>query len=637
MPTVSNARDPRRLLRIIFVCALGFMLSACAVVVVRPVNNATPPPPSVVAEVKLPFLYRPGSFQARLNDRDVTSQFTVANGSATGTLGGLIEGPYVLDVDGCWGFAVLFVTQPPYPTTGCTTARSSFNVVQPRLVITLPAATATAGDTLNATISATPPPDSPLTVTLTSSTAVASAGATTIVANAPSATRAVQAVQAGSTTLSAAAPGYTTGTAMLTIRPRLSQLTPSSGPPGTTVVASGAGFVSPSATFNNSPLSLSNATSSQFSFVIPAGSPGARNVVVTSNGQASTPLPFTVTAPPVAATMALFRSSSHGGNNLGSVEIIRFTPATPFSSSTFAMPIVVAARPSPGMQNVGLCQEGNRLARVGAGNVEVFTIGGTVANPTLTLVAETPLATPLTAVGSACVFTAAALVRGTDLGIDVLNAAVNPITRIGSTFAGGLSSIGTAVQAYGDTVFRAHTTGLETISIATPTTPVIQRNTIANMTGSSQGTALAWLVPGTTLIRGTDRGIDVIDVSTPTAPSRLGAANLNTGLSATGVAVAVAGTRVVRGTATGIEVFDVSNTAQPRRCFFRNADLSTTGVGVAVIGTVGFRATDDSIEAFDLSSALTAACPPQPDGSLIAAPVVRAVQIGTTGVALMPR
>jgi hypothetical protein len=335
--------------------------------------------------------------------------------------------------------------------------------------------------------------------------------------------------------------------------------------------------------------------------------------------------------------MALFRSSSHAGSNLGSIEIVRFTPATLFSSSTFATPVVVPARPSPGMLNVGLCQDGNRLARVGAGNVEIFTIGGTATNPTLTPLAETPLAAPLTNVGSDCVFTATSLVRGTDRGIDVLDATVNPIVRIGATTTGGLSSVGIAVEAYGDTVFRSHGTGLETISIAAPAAPVIQRNTITNMTGSSMGTALVWLVAGTTLIRGTERGIDVIDVSTPTSPSRLGAANLATGLSTTGVAVAVAGSRVVRGSATGIEVFDVSNTAQPQRCFFRNADLSATGVGVAVIGTVGFRATDENIEAFDLSSALTAACPPQPDGTLIAAPVTLRVQTATTGVALLPR
>lgn len=614
------------------------LATGCSVTIVRPADQTSAVPSSVASEVNLPAFYRPNTFRASLNERDVTPSYTVntANGTASATLAGLSPGTYVLDVAACWGVGVLFVTQPQNPPSGCSGARSTFTVVQPRLALSLVAASVAAGDVVQASVQATPQLPTALTVSLASSNpAAVSAGAATVQPNTTTASANLSSASAGVATITASAAGYTSATASVAVRPRLTQLAPASAVPGATITGTGAGFVAPLRVQfgTTTPLVLAtNVSATQFSVAVPSGLAGTSvQVTVQSNGQVSAPLTLVLTAPPPVAR-AMFRSQAQR------MESIRFSHATPFASSSFLPIASVGVSTSTGMQSVGLCRNGAILARVSSSAVELFTVGGTAAAPTLTAGAKTPLPSGLSGVASDCVFAPGTLVRGTDAGLETIDPASNPLARQGLNNTGGSTAVGVALAASGTSVFRSTSTGLEAYSVSTPSTPTLQSNTIANMSGSPMGSALAWLVPGSTLVRATSAGIDVINVTTPTAVSHL--ATNNTGRqSATGVDVAIVGSgasaRVVRATDEGIEVYDVSNTAQPKRCFFRNADQSSTGVGLVVIGDVAFRATDDTVEAYDLSGVLTASCPSTASNTAIPAPIQQAVQPATTGVALI--
>src|SRR6059036_376505 len=106
-------------------------LSGCNVVIQSPADQSTLTPPAVAVNIGLPGLYQAGTFSARLNEADITSQFTVnaRSGSAAAGLN-LTPGSYMLDVTACWGPSIIFVQAPPWPLNGCSSARASFAVVQ---------------------------------------------------------------------------------------------------------------------------------------------------------------------------------------------------------------------------------------------------------------------------------------------------------------------------------------------------------------------------------------------------------------------------------------------------------------------------------------------------------------------------
>lgn len=606
-------------------------LSACSIVINPPADQSTVGATAVPVNIGLPWLYKAGTFKAMLNEADITSQFTVdaQAGTARATLT-LQPGSYVLDASACWGINIIFVQAPPFPLNGCSSARSSFTVVQPRLVLGPSGLALNVSQSATATVQAIPAPGANLTVTLAAGPALGVPAGVTIPANSAAAQNiSVQGAGPGSATLSASATGYTGASLAVAVKPLLSQLSPASGPPGTAVAVTGAGFVAPvSVKFGTAaPVNVTPASGTQLSVTVPQLAAATVPVTVTSSGQTSAPLNFAVTAAPPSNVTALFRATNDH------VEIIQFTLGSPFSTSTFKLlGSVPTPALSPGMLSAGLCRDGSRLAWAGAANVVLFSIGGTATSPTLMQVAATPLPSALTGVGTACAFLPAVLVRGTDVGVDNLNPATNPLAKLGGFNQGG-GSTGGALIASAPRVWRSHSTGLEQYDMTTPASPVRSFNVITNMSGSGTGTALAWLVPGTMLVRATDAAIDVVGVSATAAPLRAGFNNTG-GSSGTGVGVSVVGTRAIRATNFGIEVYDVSTPSAPVRCLFRNAGVSTTGVGVVAVGTLAFRVTNAGIEAYDISNTT---CPNPPSGTLMPAPVQLQTGLGqsTTGVAVV--
>ncbi len=613
-------------------------LSGCNVVIQAPADQSTLTPPAVAVNIGLPGLYRAGTFSARLNEADITSQFTV-NAQGTTAVAGLTLNPgsYMLDVSACWGLNIVFVQAPPWPLNGCSSSRASFAVVQPRLALGPSGLALAASQSGTATVQAIPAPSAALAIVLSASppsTLGAPNAATVPASSAAPVNIPVQGVAPGSAVISASAPGYTSASLNVSVRPLITQLSPASGPPGTALAVTGAGFVAPvSVRFGTTAVAVTPASATSLSVTVPQGLvAGATPITVVSNAEASAPANFSVTSPAPMNETALFRATNDR------VEIIQFTLNSPFGSSTLQLLGSVATPLSPGVLSVGLCRDATRLAWAGAANVQVFAIGGSATAPTLTLAAATPLPSALTGVGTACAFLPAALVRGTDLGLDNLNPAT--AARLGG-FNGAGSSTGVALAAASPRVWRSHSTGLEEYGMSVPATPSLTANVVTNMTGSSTGTALAWLTVGTTLVRATNLGIDVISVG-GAAPTRLGFNNSG-GASATGVGVGVVGTRVVRATNAGIEVYSASAPAKPLRCAFNNTGgASATGVSVATVvlagSTLAFRATHVGIEAYDISAAMTA-CPTPASGTLIPAGVQLQTGLGTsaTGVAVVAR
>lgn len=614
------------------------LLSGCSIVIKDPPDKITVAAPNVTVNIGLPFIYRPGTFMAQLNEADITSQFNVntQNGTAAANLT-LVPGNYVLDARACWGINIYFVTQPPWPFQGCSTARTQFTVIQPQLLLTPGTLTIPVSRTDSAQLQVVPTPTSNLNITL-SSTPTGKLGAPaniTFPANSSTPLSiSLQGLAPGTAVLNATASSYSSASISATILPLVTQLSPASGPTGTTVIVTGAGFVAPvTARFGNTAATVTQTSTTQLSVTVPNGlTTGAKQFTVASAGQTSAAVSFTVTTAAPTNITALFRATNDR------VEILQFTAGTPFSTSSFQLLGSVPTSTSPGMLSVGMCRNATQLAWTGASDVKLFTIGGTVTAPTLTLAAATPLPTNLSGTGTACDFlstTPAALIRGTNNGVESLNPATNPLIKSGG-FNGASAPLGVSMIAASPRFWRSYPGGLEEYNLNASGVPNRVVNFTTNITASTTGTDLAWLSFGTSLVRASNLGIDIFNVTA--APVRSGFLNTG-GASSVGVGVSVVGTRVVRATDMGLETYDVSTPTAPRQCAFRNTGgSSSTGVDVVTVGTVAFRATHTGIEAYDISDT---SCPSPPSDTIIPVGVPASLQLGlgisTTGVALIAR
>jgi hypothetical protein len=288
-----------------WLAASVLLLSGCNVVIQNPANQSTVAVPAVAVRIVLPGLYRAGTFNARLNEADITSQFTVNAQSGTASAGlTLTPGSYVLDIAACWGPIIYFVVAPPWPVNGCSGARASFTVVQPRLVLDPPGLSIAVGQTTTPTIQAIPGPSGALTIALSVSPAstLGAPNSVTVPANstAPVNISPVEGVGPGVATISASAPGYTAASLNVRVVPFLTALSPPSGLPGTVVAITGGGFLAPLLVqFGAAPITVTPASSTQLSVTVPQPfPPGFAAVTVTSKGQTSAALGFTVTSTP---------------------------------------------------------------------------------------------------------------------------------------------------------------------------------------------------------------------------------------------------------------------------------------------------------------------------------------------------
>jgi len=621
-------------IRVVAPLLAALTLGGCAVTIDRPADQSTSITTSVPVRIGLPFAYVADSFKARLNEADITEQFTVdtAQKLATATLT-LQPGTYRLDARACWAFNILFVMQPPWPTSGCPTATSAFQVVQPRLVLSPAQVTTTVGATTSVSLHADPAPMAPLVVALTPPSVVSSPSTVTIPAGSTAnVTINLQGTSPGTGAFGATANGWLGATSQVQVSPQLTSLSPTSGPPGTLLTLQGKGFVGATQVHFGTQATISASPSANGTLIqlpVPATlSPGTPLVTVVSNLQASTGINFTVTPPPPVDPV-LFRATDER------VEVIRFTPAAVFANSSFTLLSSLPVTPSPGTLAVGLALKGMQLARTSANDLQLFNIGGTAATPTLTLAAGTTTATGLSGSGTATAFMPTFLVRATDTGIETISLTGTPLSKLGS-INGGSSTHGVAllVDSASQRAWRSMDTGLEVYDLSNPAAPNRVANVVTNMSTSTTGTAMDWVTPGARLVRATNVGIDVVNTST-LPPTRLGFNNTG-GASSMGVGMAVTGTRAVRATSFGIEVWDISTPASPRQCSFRSGDLSGTGVDVQVIGTVAIRATNISIEAYDISDM---SCPTPASGTIIPAPVPFRTLLdqSSTGVALLQK
>ena len=335
------------------------------------------------------------------------------------------------------------------------------------------------------------------------------------------------------------------------------------------------------------------------------------------------PSPPALTVNVKQPSMLLFRSHAAG------VETYRFTPGA--NAGSFQRVGSTSSSMAPGLTVVGLDRKGTTLIRSGSQGFEAYTIGGTVAAPTLTLAGAAPStgqgSPALTGAGTAAAVAQGTWVRGISSGVETWQPGSGALTRQGSSNVGGGATAGQALLADSTRVLRSTPSSLEIWDVSTPSMPALLTNNISVFT-SQTVPAIAWIEPGLRLVRSHTNGIQTVTVDQTANPPTL----MVSGQNATGggtfgaVTVASNGTLVARATGQGLEIYALQATGNPTRCGISNqGNGGAAGVAVTSRGSLVFRATPTSIEAYDLSG-LT--CPQ----SNVATALTLPASIFTTGV-----
>ncbi|MBP1687992.1 MAG: hypothetical protein H6Q33_4135 [Deltaproteobacteria bacterium] len=323
--------------------------------------------------------------------------------------------------------------------------------------------------------------------------------------------------------------------------------------------------------------------------------------------------------------LLLYRSHASG------VETYRFTPGP--NGGSFQRVASTSSTMSPGLMVVGLDRKGTTLIRSGSQGFEVYTIGGTVASPTLTLAGSAPStgqgSPALAGSGTDAAISQNVWARAIGFGIETWQPGTGTLTQYGSSSVGGGATAGQALLADPNypRILRSTPSSLEIWDISTPSTPQRTTNNISVFAAQTVSD-IAWLDPGRRLVRSHTNGIQIIDVDQTVTPPTLtiGGSNSTGGGTFGAVAVASNATLVARATGQGLELYALWPTGNPTRCGTSNqGNASAAGVSLASGGTWVFRATATSIESYDMSG-LT--CPQNDVTTTQTLPV----KIFTTGV-----
>ncbi len=568
---------------------------------VTPADNTTVTPGSPVA-VRGEFRSNiNNSLRIHLDGNDVTAQFNPVYATAPGTFSGTVTlttpGTHRLTVSGDFTTYFLFIP-----------AGRSFQSKEVRLIVPGPsltfspaAVTTTPGGSVSVQVSLSTTSNNQVAVSLTAAPgSIITAPATTSIApgttNSPAFTITGSAV--GDTVLTASAPGFTGDTLNVTVNPALNSITPATGPVGTSVTLSGAGFVAgnTSVSFGNTPAPTPTALSANsLTTVVPAGlAPGNRAVSVTVAGNASSTLNFAVSAtpmPPAPPAATLFRTSAQD------VQTFTFSAASGATPASFSLVDTDNATAQGGVFTVGLAQTATRLVRSSPADAQSFTIG-----TPLSVTLNSTRGGALSGTGSAIAISGTTVVRTIDFGIEVsvLNAAgaLGAFTSVG----GSPSATGVAVDILGSLVVRAHSGGIDLFDVSVPGAPTLL-STPGTGVGdlSAVGTGVRF-ISATRVVRTFPQGVEIYDVSNTAAPTRLTVNRTGFVDAAMGTAVAVepGGTAIIRATSLGLERYPLPLAAATPPTHSLNSRTSTTGVGVIVVGALAFRATNDRLEAYSL-------------------------------------
>lgn len=566
------------------------LLAGC-VTITRPPEGYVSPTSTVVAEVGFRSQVCSNTFDATLDGNNVTSSFSPQPPAATlpqATFSNLSPGSHTLTVN---AKTLQYWFLIPYCGDGSDTV--SFSVLAPPAPTLgfAPAGPLTidAGTSTNVRVTVSPAQGNPTTVSLApgSNRITAPANATIAAGTASSPPFAVTGQTGGSTSLSATAGGLQNGSLNVNVRPALSNLSATSGTPGTTVAITGAGYeAGASVRFGGQVTPTTFVSASQLTAQVPPLAPGPTNVSVTVNGQTSQNLTFQVLAPPVPAATLLFRTSGQD------VQTFRF------ASGTLSLLDTDAATIQGGTAVVGVAFNGlDHVVRTNADDVQSFNL---LASNTLTLAGSAPGSPSGT--GAAIAAVGNLLVRAADLGLETyLLVNGTPQRQVTSAITGTLSATGVAVDLRGTFAVRAHSTGIDVYNVSNPAAPV----RVGSATGgvSAVGVGVRFAPGGTIAVRSTPTGIEVFNIAANGMPSLAGSETgaLSTAVN-TAVAIDATGTRVIRTHSTGIEVYDINNPASPQRIGERGGSISATGTGAFLVGNTAFRAMNTALEAYDISA-----------------------------------
>lgn len=568
-------------------CAAASLLflSGCNIVVQAPADLSTVAAPAVAVNIGLPGLYRAGTFSARLNEADITSQFTInaQSGTAAAALT-LTPGSYVLDVRACWGLNIYFVTAPPWPVNGCSTARGSFTVT----ALTLTSIAPTSGQigtliSLQGTGFA-----NGMTIDIGGQTVTPGSVSPTT-----SATATIPNNLGGTVNVSVRVSGLSSGAQPFRVAPVLTSIAPSTGPVGTGITLTGTGFANGMTAIiggqTNLPTTVSSATQATTS--IPAGLTGNVNVSVNSAQQTSGARPFAVSPPPVQ----VYRM---GDSNIQRVDV-----ATPANPTVVGQPFSAGLSPGGMGNTVGCTRTASGLLRSTSTNIENCPVDAAgVIGPTCS-----SLAVPSSGTASDVAISGTLVVRSIENGIQTLRLNANgTLTLLGSSNNGTMSGVGSAVAfpqiAVPTVVVRAHANGIDVFDISNPAAPTRSgRITTAGISSTGVDVKVAG---STRVLRAFSNGLDLYDITNPSAPTLTSAGPLAVGLSSSRASLALfaTNTRAVRSTSAGIEIFNVIG--NPQLLGSRGGDLSSAAGTDVVMDVNGnaVRSSDESVEVYNVTT-----------------------------------
>ncbi len=221
-----------------------------------------------------------------------------------------------------------------------------------------------------------------------------------------------------------------------------------------------------------------------------------------------------------------------------------------------------------------VASSGTNVIRASNSGIQVFTLTGT------TLVLAGTKNAGLSPTGTGVDTAGTVAVRVYSSGIEVFNVATPTAPVLfGSNLNNAQSSTAPSVKIFagGTRAIRAHDSGIEIYDITAAGVPKLGG---ASGGLSSSGTAVAVNATGTQAVRVYSGGIEVYSLASQTNPTKV--ASLTTvSLSSTGVGVCIKGTNAFRATDSVVEAFDISAAATGTITALgqTGATLSSTGVG----------------------------------------------------------
>lgn len=529
------------------VAAVTMVLLACGLLsgcvqIKQPTNGQSLPFGPVVAQVGFTSQECPGTFQVTLDGTDVTGQFSPqppANTLPQATFTSLAAGSHTLSAS-AQTYQYWFLI--PYCGSGSDSV--TFSIQSPPLPLlgfSPPGPiTINSGNSTSEKVTASAAPSTATSVTLSVTTSNAAVPGSTSIASGQTSSPSfsVTGKLGGSATVTAAATGFQSSTLSVAVKPVITKLSPASGVRGTIITITGVGFATGSTVnFGCQSVTATFVSSTQLTVALPSCvSPGSVSLQVTTNGQQSNSMTFTV-LPTEVVTAA-------GANNqfFVTIDFTKTPPATVNTNIPYSGGSLLTCSGS-------MVAVGNR----NGGQVVLFNI----SNPVAPAQIGQPIQTGLSGIGAIKLNSNRVLVGELNGFRVVLIDVTNPASPVvGSAITTSISSVtSTGLSGSNAVVAGTNNFPMDIMNFSNPTQPT--QTSFDPGLGGGLKTAL----DGTMAAAGSPLGSTVKLVNI-TVPSDISSAN--SGLNGV-FSIAIKGSKVIAGSSNSFNaaLIDFTNLSAP--------------------------------------------------------------------------